>query len=106
MSAFKHTPGPWVVDAATDRNVVGVADEAGNPICEIYHGLDGWTIPSKCTTKEWKLERARLIASAPELLEAAEAAWTCIAELAPTQARVEVAQMLLAAIAKATGGAA
>lgn len=33
-----------------------------------------------------------------QLEEAASAAWTCIAELPPTQARVEVAQMLLAAV--------
>lgn len=45
---------------------------------------------------------ARLIAAAPELLSAAQAAWNCIGELPPTQARVEVGQMLCAAIAKAT----
>ncbi len=32
------------------------------------------------------------------LIAAAQAAWTCISELSPTQARVEVAQMLTAAI--------
>jgi len=32
------------------------------------------------------------------LIEAAQAAWTCISELSPTPARVEVAQMLTAAI--------
>ncbi|MCG8275369.1 hypothetical protein [Stenotrophomonas sp. NLF4-10] len=32
------------------------------------------------------------------LIAAAQAAWTCIGELSPTQARVEVAQMLTAAI--------
>ena len=46
---------------------------------------------------------ARLISAAPDLLEASHAAWNCICELPPTQARVEVAQMLQAAIAKATG---
>lgn len=48
-------------------------------------------------------ERACLIAAAPQLLEAAQAAWNCIAELSPTQARVEVAQMLQEAIAAAGG---
>lgn len=48
---------------------------------------------------------ARLIAAAPELLEAAQAAWNCIAELPPTQARVETALLLQDAIAKATGAA-
>ena len=45
----------------------------------------------------------RLIAAAPELLEACQAAWNCIAELAPTQARVEVAQLLQSAVEKAIG---
>lgn len=45
----------------------------------------------------------RLIAAAPELLEAAQAAWNCISELSPTLARVEVAQLLQAAIEKGTG---
>ncbi|NSX14996.1 hypothetical protein HTY52_13010 [Cupriavidus taiwanensis] len=49
---------------------------------------------------------ARLMESAPELLEAVEAAMVCIAELPPTQARVEVMQLLQAAAAKATGSAA
>jgi hypothetical protein len=46
---------------------------------------------------------SRLIATAPDLLAAAQAAMQCLGELPPTQARVEVAQMLTAAIAKATG---
>ncbi len=41
-----------------------------------------------------------------ELLEAAQAAMQCIGELSPTQARVEVAQLLTAAIARATESAA
>lgn len=45
----------------------------------------------------------RLIAAAPDLLEAAQAAWNCIAELAPTQARAEVVRLLQAAVEKATG---
>jgi len=39
-----------------------------------------------------------------QLLAAAKAAWNCIGELPPTQARVEVAMLLQAAIADATGG--
>lgn len=54
----------------------------------------------------WRYEVRRLYlhpATPPDLLEAAQAAWNCIAELAPTQARVEVAQLLQAAIEKAIG---
>jgi hypothetical protein len=47
--------------------------------------------------------KLRLMKAAPKLLEAAQAAWNCIGELPPTQARVEVAQMLQAAIEEATG---
>lgn len=39
-------------------------------------------------------ESMRMLSAAPKLLEAAHAAWNCISELPPTQARVEVAQML------------
>ncbi|KDC15344.1 hypothetical protein [Bordetella bronchiseptica] len=46
---------------------------------------------------------ALLAVGAPELLESAHAAWNCVAELPPTQARVEAARMLTAAIAKAKG---
>lgn len=45
----------------------------------------------------------RLIEAAPDLLAACQAAWNCIAELPPTQARVEVVQMLQAAIEKGAG---
>jgi hypothetical protein len=49
--------------------------------------------------------KLRVMKAAPKLLEAAQAAWNCIGELPPTQARVEVAQMLQAAIEEATGSA-
>lgn len=43
----------------------------------------------------------RLMAAAPDLLEATQAAWNCIAELPATQARSEVVQLLQSAIEKA-----
>ena len=48
-------------------------------------------------------DRARLFAAAQDLYEAAQAAMQCIGELSPTQARVEVAQLLQSALRKATG---
>lgn len=49
-------------------------------------------------------ESMRMLSAAPKLLEAAHAAWNCISELPPTQARVEVVQMLKDAIEYAEGG--
>lgn len=60
-------------------------------------------IDDQCADAIMLRATAHLIAAAPDLYEAAQVAWNCIAELSPTQARVEVAQMLQAAIEKATG---
>ena len=94
MSA--HTPGPWVT-----ADAFGPAPD-GQCVGEVANGY-----LVACTTgyfgREGAKANARLIAAAPELLEAARAAMQCIGELPPTQARVEVAQMLQVAIEKATG---
>jgi len=97
-----HTPGPWHVrlsDNATPHIEHGncMLDEVGelrNRIC---------VMPAEVTQPFNSLANARLIAAAPDLYEAAEAAMQCIGELPPTQARVEVVQMLQAALSKATG---
>ena len=86
---FDYTPGPWLPTVHLD-----VITEDGSPIAR------------RASTRgkyEYEEANARLIAAAPDLLEASQAAWNCIGELPPTQARVEVAQMLQAAIEKATG---
>lgn len=100
-----YAPGPWVVDAASDdRNVVGVVDASGNPICDMWHGLDGWTSPSKCTTKDWKLDHARLIAVAPDMLDALGAVDDAAdhMEFDPDSRFGEALAKVRAAIAKAT----
>lgn len=92
----KHTPGPWrSAQALIDDNDC-VIESATNQrmICECYE--DGET------QNDEDRANAKLIAAAPDLVEAAQAAWNCIAELSPTQARVESAQMLQSAITKAT----
>lgn len=93
----KHTPAPWWT---TDS---GVRDRGGY----ICHTLSAQHYPGQeerfaRETAERAANKA-LIAAAPDLLEAAQAAWNCIGELPPTQARVEVAQLLQAAIEKAIG---
>ncbi|RQO83524.1 hypothetical protein [Acidovorax sp. FJL06] len=86
-----HTPGPWhrfAVYAHTE-----ILTQTGELVAVV--GSDA--------LRANRSPNARLIAAAPDLLEAAQAAWNCIGELPPTQARVEVAQLLQAAIEKAIG---
>ena len=62
----KHTPGPWVISATDDTVVI---DATGREVAAIdgdYNDPDTWP----------QMEaNARLIAAAPELLEAARAAY-------------------------------
>lgn len=109
-----HTPGPWHLDpedlADPDALVIGVLSESDELIgsaCgfiaeELSPGV--WS-PGLRGDIETVRANAHLFKAAPGLLQAAQAAWNCIGELPPTQARVEVAQMLQAAIERATGAA-
>jgi hypothetical protein len=90
----KHTPGPWNSERAESSECFDVKCECGFFVATCHDG-----VRSESNAEA----NARLIAAAPELLEAAQAAWNCIAELSPTQARVEVALMLQEAVEKATG---
>lgn len=87
----KHTPGPWHRFGLYAH--IEIRTNAGELIAVV--GSDA--------LREDRFLNARLIAAAPDLLEAAQAAWNCIGELPPTQARVEVAQLLQAAVEKAIG---
>lgn len=96
MSTLKHTAANFVALPAGDANFYVVFKESGGD----WHAriqFNGELMPA--------LQDAdvRVFCAAPGLLAAAQAAWNCIAELPPTQARVEVAQMLQEAIEKATG---
>ena len=81
---MKHTPGPWRV--REERVYTRVVTEQG-----------GEWIANLGTNDEKHLANARLIAAAPELLEA------CEAVLDVEQMWYDVKPMLIAAIAKATG---
>jgi len=95
----KPTPGPWApifkeayyVQASDLGHIAILTNLKG------AYGLGGRRNGDEVAAN------ARLISAAPDLLEAAQAAWNCIGELPPTQVRVEVTQMLQAAIEKATG---
>ena len=98
----KHTPGPWKVfparhpgidsgTASDDCPIIVFSDEGPDDDDAGVRGRDASEIRAN----------ARLIAAAPELLEACLAAETCVGELSPTQARVEVMQMIQAALQSA-----
>lgn len=93
----KHTPAPWEIDS----DYVQQAGQTGVAICDVMcideGGNKGW-YRGPITQAN-----AHLISAAPDLLAGAEAAWNCIAELPSTPARVEAAQLLINAIAKAKG---
>ena len=100
MSETKFTPGPWMVEhnSWSESSVYA----GGRSIAVFYIDSNA----DEETQDEYETEKdanATLASSAPDLFNACEAAWNCIGELPPTQARVEVAQMLCAAIAKARG---
>ena len=102
MSAPKHTPGPWITDDKQSGDVFRyVMPENGSvlPICRL--DVDRFEAEAN----------ARLIAAAPELLEALEAMLSHTADLDPMQGfRPEedfsAVKQARAAIAKATGVAA
>ena len=96
MSQAKHTPGPWL----TDRNNVHTGQIATIHHCLNNNWVEVWTDKwAETGLGEAEQEaNARLIAAAPELLEALQAllAESVYESMATATAR--------AAIAKATGG--
>lgn len=99
MSETKHTSGPWRTESEVDgrHHVVAIMADAAaeHPlIAQALHGLGR-------VSKETALANARLIAAAPELLAACQAAE---ANLSPMYSREHLVMKLLRdAIAKAEG---
>ncbi len=105
----KHTPGPW----ETDRNNVHTGQIATIHHCLNNDWVEVWS-PNWPADEAEQEANARLIAAAPELLDALIEAVECgmvpISSAkdggASTHSRqVRCADMIRAAIAKATGGA-
>ncbi len=91
----KHEPGPWSVDLSDDRFLV--RDSNDDVVADCWNGTigdNGETALDTCGPN------ARLIAAAPELLEALRSARTW---LAPVGVPAKVAEQIDAAIAKAEG---
>ena len=88
----KHTPGPWAiyVNALSDI-VIRKMSKDGYELCSIARVSSGYA-------------NARLIAAAPELLEALEACDALLSLNIPFEG--EITRRIRAAIAKAKGGAA
>lgn len=91
----KYTPAPWHViekEAHKGKGILHIVEEVGNQNLEIA------TMMAVGHEKEFQAN-ARLIAAAPELLEAAEKAIEYCVDLIGT----EEGNALIAAIAKAKG---
>jgi hypothetical protein len=80
MSKLQHTPGPWLINESDDYTILirapwsenvkpeihdGYGSYLGIHICETRHQGD-----NPCVSKKTALANARLIAAAPEMLEA------------------------------------
>jgi len=95
MDKPKHTPGPWTAVYRPSMNLAGVHIKASDTWLEV-----GYCNSSETETPE---ADARLIASAPELLEALNLILTdnrLMNAMSKQQARA-----VLDAVSKATGGA-
>jgi hypothetical protein len=99
----KHTPGPWVVGNQDPLNFGVPRGWGTEPIGFVY----GPSFPEHSEVGQRALANARLIAAAPELLEALRSIADCCDEehaardYASRQA--EIRGIARAAIAKATG---
>lgn len=71
-----HTPGPWRVDETVALGAYGVwtDGECMRQVCRVYNGVDD-SLP-----RQERDANARLIAAAPELLEALQVLWKEVAE--------------------------
>ena len=87
----KHTPGPWIQRGER-------VDAQRNHVCG---GVNQESVLALSRPPEERLANARLIAAAPEMLEALQAVWS---DLESWDVDNEVSQRVRAAIAKATGG--
>jgi len=63
---MKHTPGPWIVNTATPTTV---EQPSGGTIAVTYQSVPNYR---RLPTKEQAYANARLIAAAPDMLEALE----------------------------------
>jgi len=110
MSAPKHTPGPWTVGGigsvkGTDSSDIFIQDRRGASIAHVIYNEPGGDDPAEC------MADARLIAAAPDLLEALKEIIDFIGPKDPVCIKgpncetCRLADAARAAITKAEGGA-
>jgi hypothetical protein len=105
MSEVKHTPGPWQVER--DRQHAQVFHVVGPS--EIVMGLDGICSPHRLNDRTFNEDEAnmRLIAAAPDLLEALKQVMGWVESWSPNfvedEEWPEAKYYINAAIAKAEG---
>lgn len=87
MSA-KHTPGPWIVDNVSEKNLYVLADQGKNwnnpTVCALYEDVtpeDSVTLGPWLKSFDNAEANARLIASAPDLLAACQAMHDALSEI-------------------------
>ena len=91
----KHTPGPWAYHNTPTPFIY--VNAGGLPICQIY------TSTAHGQSMGEQFANARLIAAAPELLEALKAcAAVCAGETTNKRGLISALEQARAAIAKAT----
>lgn len=86
----KFTPGPWVADGSESTTATWVNGGDGKRVCTMRPSVKDWG-------------NARLIAAAPELLEALKDALKDLEALSPWDSAPVCARKARAAITKATG---
>lgn len=108
-----HTPGPWSVVEGTEHHGFYVTSDFGNTICDLYamsrpgwpstaNGGDSRPVPFM---HEMDGPNARLIAAAPDLLEACErAAKVMDDKMATVSELIDTVKLLRAAITLARTG--
>jgi hypothetical protein len=104
----QHTPGPWHVETEADWE----DDEPTLYVCHAGTVCDGTTVcnfpPSHWATLDTRAANARLIAAAPDLLEALREANRLLGDIPAAKGNPRVADAITAnrkAIAKAEGRA-
>jgi hypothetical protein len=96
-----RTPGPWEVSGESgNRGEAEVIENATRVVAWTANTYNDET-DEECVTDEDRAN-ARLIAAAPDLLAACEAAMAVIVRPWPKSEELEAHRILLAAIAKAT----